>query len=62
MLVVIDRSYKYNQEFVLTKLEQTIHGVSMSEYRIYEKNMRVDDTLIAIFYGEKLARKFLKLL
>lgn len=62
MLVVIDRSYKYNQEFVLAKLEQTIHGVSMSEYRIYEKNMRVDDTLIAIFYDEKLARKFLGLL
>ena len=75
-LLVIDRVYdKYAvysyteqknvnviDEFVLTKIEQSYKMMVVSEYRIYQIHGRLTDELIAVFYDEDRARKFLETL
>lgn len=75
-LLVIDRVYdKYAvysytaqnnvdviDEFVLTKIEQSYRMMVVSEYRIYQIHGRLTDELIAVFYDEDRARKYLQTL
>ena len=75
-LLVIDRVYdKYAvysyteqknvnviDEFVLTKIEQSYRMMVVSEYRIYQIHGRLTDELIAVFYDEDRARKYLETL
>lgn len=75
-LLVIDRVYdKYAvyayaqqknvdviDEYVLTKIEQSYKMMVVSEYRIYQIHGKLTDELIAVFYDEDRARKYLETL
>ena len=75
-LLVIDRVYdKYAvysyteqnnvdviDEYVLTKLEQKYKIMVVPEYRIYQIHGTLTDELIAVFYDEDRARKYLETL
>ena len=49
-------------EYVLTRIEQSYRMMVVSEYRIYQIHGKLTDELIAVFYDENRARKFLETL
>ena len=49
-------------EYVLTRIEQSYRMMVVSEYRIYQIHGKLTDELIAVFYDEDRARKFLETL
>ena len=75
-LLVIDRVYdKYAvwsyteqnnvdviDEYVLTKIEQRYGIMGIKEYRIYKVETRLSDELLAVFFDEDRARKYLQTL
>ena len=75
-LLVIDRVYdKYAvwsyteqnnvdviDEYVLTRIEQRYGIMSIKEYRIYKVETRLSDELLAVFFDEDRARKYLQTL
>ena len=75
-LLVIDRVYdeymvySYTEqknvnvvdEYVLARIEQSYRMMVVSEYRIYQIHGKLTDELIAVFYDEDRARKYLETL
>lgn len=75
-LLVIDRVYdKYAvysyteeknvdviDEYVLTKIEQKYKIMVVPEYRIYQIHGTLTDEVIAVFYDEDRARRYLETL
>lgn len=49
-------------EYVLKKIEQSYKIMSVSEYRIYQIHGKLTDELIAVFYDEDRARRYLETL
>lgn len=47
-------------EYVLTKLEQKYKIMVVPEYRIYQIHGTLTDELIAVFYDEDRARRYLE--
>jgi hypothetical protein len=47
-------------EYVLKKIEQSYKIMSVSEYRIYQIHGKLTDELIAVFYDEDRARRYLE--
>jgi hypothetical protein len=49
-------------EYVLARIEQSYRMMVVSEYRIYQIHGKLTDELIAVFYDEDRAKKYLETL